>query len=211
MPKIEKQALIDCDSWQATVQAKGHFSGSKTSSSVYLSAHFSDGTWRWQEKKYHQRKHILHVTFHISLLEEVSLTKIVILKFLILNGFFSSLAIICKQCFFFLKKTISDQYMASSIRNAMLSWHFGCSWSLQWAGLTVCRWKCKHWAQLSYVEANHFWQSLQCDKHRLSTVPLYLKVTNILLKCKQLTSWLVKQWPANLSKIKKTKILFDTG
>lgn len=77
--------------------------------------------------------------------------------------------------------------------------------------LTLHRLQCKRWARLSYVEANHFWQSLQRDKHSLSTVPLYLKVTtNILLKCKQLTSWLVRQRAANLSKIKTTKILFDT-
>lgn len=96
-------------------------------------------------------------------------------------------------------------------KNRMLFILSCCNWSLQWAGLTVCRLKCKHWVWLSYVEANCSWQSLQHDKHCLSTVSQYLKVTtNILLKCKQPTSWRVKQHTANLSKIKKAKILFDT-
>lgn len=198
----------------ATVQAKGHFSVLKppplsTCQHIFLMELGDDrrknitkgNTYYMWLSTFHFWKRVINQNSNLKISN---------------TGMASShpLAIICKTVFFFLfwKKTISDQYMASSIRNAMLFIFLCCSWSLQWAGLTVCRWKCKHWAQLSYVEANHFWQSLQCDKHRLSTVPLYLKVTtNILLKCKQLTSWLVKQWPANLSKIKKTKILFDTG
>lgn len=138
-----------------------------------------------------------------------SLIKIVILPFPTVEWFLHILQPLSIKYIFFKRLIESNTWQ--------LVWKFCVSHLLTLqpvaieSRLTLHRLQCKRWARLSYVEANHFWQSLQRDKHSLSTVPLYLKVTtNILLKCKQLTSWLVRQRAANLSKIKTTKILFDT-
>lgn len=74
---------------------------------------------------------------------------------------------------------------------------FSCfNWSPQWAGLTVCRLKRKHWDWLSYVEANHFWQSLQHDKHRLSTVPCIWKLRQTF--CWNVNNWHHDWWSSGL-------------